>query len=561
VLEFRILGPLEVVDDGRLLPLGGRMQRAVLALLVLEAGAVVSVDRLVDALWGERPPRTAVASLQNFVSHLRKLLGAGVLETRAPGYVLRAERARRDVDRFVSLVEEARSGGAEERARRLREALELWRGPPLAELSYEAFARGEIERLEELRLEALEARIDAELELGHHRDLVGELESLVTRYPLRERLRAQLMLTLYRCDRQADALATYQDARRRLVDELGIVPGSALQNLYRAVLRQESALSASAASTVVADHYDEVVEALLGGRLVVVLGGGVNRCGRGEGEAWESGDCLPEDVEVAAHLARSFGYPGDRPRELPRVSQYVAVTRGIGRLYDELHAVYDRDYAPGPVHRFLGALPGLLRARAAPNPLVVVAGYDHAVERALTEAGERFDVVSYVAAGRDRGRFLHTAPDGTRTVVERPNVYAEVAPHGGPVLLKVHGEVDRAEGDRDSFVVSEDDYIDYLTQTGLLASVPVTLAAKLRRSHFLFLGYPFDEWHLRVFLNRVWRDEKVAYRCWAVDSRPEVVQRDFWRQWGVDLYDVPLEDYVATLRERIAAAPATQTES
>jgi DNA-binding SARP family transcriptional activator len=562
VLEFRILGPLEVIQDGRVVPVTGRMQRAVLALLLLEAGEVVSVDRLVDALWGERPPRTAVASLQNFVSQLRKLVGSDVVKTTPPGYVLELEAEQLDLDRFTRLVKEARSAGAEERARRLRDALALWRGPPLAEFAYESFARAEIERLEELRLEALEARIDAELELGRHRELVAELESLVTRYPLRERLRGQLMLALYRCDRQAEALETYQDARRRLVDELGIVPGSALQNLYRAVLRQEGSLEPTAPPRLMADHYDEVVEALLSGRLVAVLGSGVNRCGRGEGDAWEKGECLPDELEVASHLARAFGYPATRPRELPRVSQYVAVTRGVGRLYDELHDVYDRDYAPGPVHRFLAELPGLLRARGVPSPVIVLTGYDHAVERALTDTGETFDVVSYIAVGRERGRFLHTAPDGTRTVVERPNRYADLAPEGNPILFKVYGAADPTEGrDRDSFVVSEDDYIDYLAQADFLSSVPVTLAAKLRRSHFLFLGYPFDEWHLRVFLLRVWRDEKVGYRSWAVDSRPDVVQREFWRQWAVDLYDVPLDEYVEELRDRIAAASQLGSET
>ena len=561
MLEFRILGPLEVIHDGRVVPLAGRMQRAALALLLLEAGEVVSVDRLVDALWGERPPRTAVASLQNSVSQLRKVVGSEVLRTTPPGYVLVLEHGQLDVDRFTLLVAEARSAGAEDRARRLREALALWRGPPLAEFAYEAFARGEIERLEELRLEALEARIDADLELGRERELVGELESLVMRYPLRERLRGQLMLALYRCDRQAEALETYQDARRRMVDELGIVPGSALQNLYRAVLRQDASLEPTAPPRLVADHYDEVADALLSGRLVVVLGTGVNRCGRDEGAEWEKGECLPDELELAAHLARSFGYPATRPRELPRVSQYVAVTRGVGRLYDELHDVYERDYAPGPVQRFLGDLPSLLRAAAAPSPVIVLTGYDRTVERALADAGETFEVVSYIAAGRDRGRFLHTAPDGTRTVVERPNAYTDLARDGKPVLFKVHGAVDPSEGrDREGFVVSEDDYIDYLAHADFLASVPVTLTAKLRRSHYLFLGYPSDEWHLRVFLLRVWRDEKVGYRSWAVDSRPDTVRRDFWRQWAVDLYDVSLDEYVERLRDRLLTASTTRKE-
>jgi DNA-binding SARP family transcriptional activator len=242
-MEFRILGPLEVVDDGTWLPLGGARQRAVLALLLTRPNEVVSTDRLIDDLWGSEPPRTAANTLQYYVSQLRKLIGADRIITRPPGYSMRVERDELDLERFESLL---RRGDVEA----LYEALELWRGPALADLAYEPFAQAEIARLEEMRVAALEKRIDADLELGRHAELVGELEKLIAEHPVRERFRGQLMLALYRSGRQVDALAAYQAARSMLVEQLGIEPGPALQELERGMLRQDSSLERPAVASV-----------------------------------------------------------------------------------------------------------------------------------------------------------------------------------------------------------------------------------------------------------------------------------------------------------------------
>jgi YVTN family beta-propeller protein len=248
VIEFRLLGPLEVVDDGRPVAAGGPKQRALLAVLLLHRGEAVPSDRLIDELWGERPPASAIKIVQGYVSNLRKALGAETLLTRGRGYVLQTEPGQTDVDRFESLVAEGRraleDGDAREAVARLRDALTLWRGPPLADLAYQTFAQPEIARLDESRLSALEARIDAELALGEHAQAVGELEALVREHPLRERLIGQLMLGLYRSGRQADALETYRSARRRLIDDLGLDPGPELQKLERAILAQDPALGA-----------------------------------------------------------------------------------------------------------------------------------------------------------------------------------------------------------------------------------------------------------------------------------------------------------------------------
>jgi DNA-binding SARP family transcriptional activator len=191
-MEFRLLGPLEVVEHDEVLVLGGGKQRALLAILLLHANEVVSTDRLLDDLWGQSPPATAAKSIQLYVSRLRKELGEGRLVTRAPGYALRIEPAELDVAHFERLVGEARAAGPERAAQKLREALGLWRGPPLADLAYEPFAQAQIAELGELRLTALELRIDADLAGGRHAQLVGELEGLVAEHPLRERLWAQL---------------------------------------------------------------------------------------------------------------------------------------------------------------------------------------------------------------------------------------------------------------------------------------------------------------------------------------------------------------------------------
>jgi DNA-binding SARP family transcriptional activator len=246
VVEFRILGPFEVVEHDQPLVLGGHKQRALLVALLLHRGEAVSIDRLIDELWGERPPATAGKTLQVYVSNLRKALGDGLLVTRGHGYLLQSAPGQLDLDRFEALVGEGRQalgqGDARRASDRLRDALALWRGPPLADLAFERFAQSEIVRLGEERLAALEDRIDADLALGRHTVLVGELDALVREHPLRERLHAQLMLALYRSGRQADALERYQDVRRVLIDQLGIEPGPGLKELEQAILAQDPSL-------------------------------------------------------------------------------------------------------------------------------------------------------------------------------------------------------------------------------------------------------------------------------------------------------------------------------
>jgi DNA-binding SARP family transcriptional activator/DNA-binding beta-propeller fold protein YncE len=250
---YRVLGPLEIEDHGESLPLGGAKQRALLAVLLMHANEVVSRDVLVECLWGDRGGTSSIHSLEVQVSRLRKILrthdGANALVTRPTGYVLGVGVSGLDLFCFERLFEGGslalRSGDAAKAAETLSEALALWRGRPFEDVAYESFAQVEIERLEERRLAALEERIEADRALGRHAELVAELEALVRQYPLRERLRGQLMLALYGSGRQTDALAAYQEGRRELVESAGIEPGPALRQLEQAMLRQDPELEAA----------------------------------------------------------------------------------------------------------------------------------------------------------------------------------------------------------------------------------------------------------------------------------------------------------------------------
>ena len=247
-MRFGLLGRLELSDEGIAIEIAGAKQRALLAILLLDANRVVSSEALIDALWEQQAPETAAKALQVHVSQLRKLLGPDRVVTRSPGYALRVEEGELDLHEFEALVGRARESPPAEASAILREALALWRGPPLADFASHRFAQSEIARLDEVRLEAVEDRLEAELSLGEHRALVGELDALVGKHPLRERLRGQLMLALYRSGRQAEALESYQHGRNVFVDELGIEPGRSLRELHQQILRQDSRLDLAVAA-------------------------------------------------------------------------------------------------------------------------------------------------------------------------------------------------------------------------------------------------------------------------------------------------------------------------
>ena len=531
--EFRILGPLEALLDGRPVDLGGQRQRALLAALLVHHGQVISTDRLVDLLWGEHAPKTATTSLQNAVSQLRRALGPDVVETRAPGYVFGADPGAIDAVRFETLMSQARNAPATERAELLRSALALWRGAALGDLASEEFAQGEIRRLEELRLDALEERIAADIELGLHREVTGELEALAAAAPLRERVCALRMLALYRSGRQAEALQAFRDTRSAFVDQLGIEPGAELQELHAQILRQEAGLAAGGSGQPAAEVESEILRALLTGRVVPVLG-------------------LAGADELEHRLSDAFDVPGSVRGALGRVTQYVAAMQGLGPLHDELHVMCGAEGETGPVHHLLARLPALLRERSAPYQLIVTTAFDHCVERAFAEAGEELDIVTYVAAGPQRGRFVHFPPGAEPRMVDVPNAYADLSLERRTVLLRLRGIADPSpERAWESLVVTEDDHIDYPGPGELESAIPVTLTARLRRSHLLFLGYDLADWNLRLVVNRLRGERAAPYASWAVRAAPSALELAFWRRLDVQALEVDENAFAGLLEGRL----------
>jgi tetratricopeptide (TPR) repeat protein len=425
------------------------------------------------------------------------------------------------------LLDAARANEPARRAELLDEALALWRGEPLDEFRYETFAQEEIARLEEFHLALLEERAEAKLAIGAHSDLVTELEALVRKHPLRERLRAQLMLALYRSGRQAQALEIYREGRELLVEELGLEPSPLLRGVHASILRQETFAVGRGAIPEV-EHFEEVAAALLAGKVTVVVGS--------------------DSEPLASELARRFGLETVTP-ELARISQAVAVLNGSGPLYDALHSLVEGDGDPSAVHRFLARLPGVLRERQSSQPLLVTTGYELALERALEEADESYDTVCYLAAGQMRGSFAHILPGGAANVIERPNAYtAGLDLDERTVLLHLQGRVDSStERAWESFAVTEDDFIHY---GDVARRLPVSLAARLRRTHLLLLGYTLSTWTLRVVLDRLWGNEPLPYRSWSVHAGPQPLEREFWRRRDVEMVDMAPAAYVAEL-ERV----------
>jgi hypothetical protein len=309
-----------------------------------------------------------------------------------------------------------------------------------------------------------------------------------------------------------------------------------------------------------AEHYSTAVRGMRNGWVVPVLGAGANRAGRPEGQDWSFGSpYLPDGGELAEYLADEFdGYDGD-PRDLIRISQYVAVVGGgTGPLYKTLHPVFDRDYAVTPLHDFLAHLPGALRdaGKLRSYPLVLTTNYDDLLERAFAEAGEPYDLCAYVAEGAEaeKGKFRHQKVGGEVCMIDAPESYLDISLDERTVILKIHGFVDRDRAGpeaEDSYVITEDHYIDYLTKTDIGQLIPAELLVKLTRSRFLFLGYSMQDWNLRVILHRIWGQQPLSYKSWAIQRDPNEIEQELWEARGVDVFDIPLLKYVTELTEAL----------
>ena len=315
-------------------------------------------------------------------------------------------------------------------------------------------------------------------------------------------------------------------------------------------------------------HYKTVVKAFSDGRVVPFLGAGVNQCGRPDGTQWQSQHYLPSGTELSEYLADNFGYPAPNRQDLLRVAQYVAVMNGVGPLYENLRTLFDADYTPTALHQLLAMAPSVLRAKGYPQRhlLIVTTNYDDLLERTFKAMDEPFDVVTYVADTDQRGKFVHWPYGAEPRLIEKPNEYGDL-PLELPsctlkrsIVLKLHGAVDRINAENDSYVITEDHYINYLARKDVASPIPSALAAKLKKTNFLFMGYSLRDWNLRVILQRIWGEQQLSYASWAVQPAAEALDQKFWSKRNVDILNVRLEDYVVQLATRLSALPLVQVK-
>lgn len=320
-------------------------------------------------------------------------------------------------------------------------------------------------------------------------------------------------------------------------------------------------------------HFNIVATAFRDGRVIPFFGAGANLCNR-KGATWERAqeEHLPSAVELARYLAKEYAYPpapAETP-ELTRVSQYIDIMHGLGTLYENLHDLLDRNYPPTELHRFFASLPNLLRGKY-PIPklphrqrlVIMTTNYDDMMERAFQDAGINYHMLTYVADLKEReeaaGRFLHWPPGGDPVLLNSSSDDDPLYGDQYPVLIKIHGNIDRLTIRKsneepleyDSYVITEDHYIDYLTSGNSLEILPASILSIIKNSSFLFLGYSLRDWNWRVILRRIWRERRLSFPSWAVLKQPTQFDENYWGRRGVVMVDMNLDKYVAELSRRI----------
>ena len=289
------------------------------------------------------------------------------------------------------------------------------------------------------------------------------------------------------------------------------------------------------------------------GRVIPFLGAGANLCDRPAGADWRAGKYLPSGSELSRYLAAEYDYPGEDRSDLVRVAQYVdLVTGGDGALFDELRPVFSGGYRPNRLHRFLAEQPARLRAAGGDVelPIIVTTNYDDSLELAFAEADEPFDLVYYAAARGASGRFVHLSPEGERRKIPNHTDYDGLDLTRRPVILKIHGDVDAGDAKADSYVITEDHYIDYLAHGNLSQLIPAYLMARMRNSHFLFLGYAMRDWNLRVILHHIWSQQVRRFGSWAIECAPNPIDERFWMRHRVEIIEAMLEDWIDAMGAR-----------
>jgi hypothetical protein len=300
-------------------------------------------------------------------------------------------------------------------------------------------------------------------------------------------------------------------------------------------------------------HCRVVATRLADGKVIPFLGAGASLCERPTDEKRPPG-YLPSSTELAAYLAERWAYPEQGSLDLSQVSQYVELIGGDAPLFQDLNEIFTGNYQPNKLHRLLAELPAMLRAqdRAQAGQLIITTNYDDALERAFAEAGEEVDLVSYAAAPNEPVSFVHVRPDGEHVSISKHTDYRDFALDKRSVILKVHGTVDRMDESRGTYVITEDHYIDYLARESVAKVIPAHLMARMRTTHFLFLGYGMRDWNLRVILHHIWAEQTRHFASWAIQRQPTEIDRRFWERHRVELVDERLEDWVELMREQFA---------
>ena len=316
------------------------------------------------------------------------------------------------------------------------------------------------------------------------------------------------------------------------------------------------------------DHLSWVAESIVKGEVTPFLGAGVNLCDRPRDREveWDPkrGDYLPTAEELAKYLAQELRVSGGSG-DLARIAQFGASLRDTKELYAKIRSVLESEHPVTSAHRFLASLPDLRRDQSHPLPpqLIVSTNYDDLMERAFRAAGVPFDLLVYEAEGKDRGRFWHHPPTGDeRILIKRPNAYRYPFLDKNPVILKIHGSIDRSGALGDSYIITEDHYIDYLANRPLEQIIPATLLDRIRNSRLLFLGYSLRDWNLRVFLRRLTQSQRLATKQWAVSLYADEAETKFWSAAHVEILQTPLDAYVreltTVLQERLQPPEAME---
>lgn len=304
-------------------------------------------------------------------------------------------------------------------------------------------------------------------------------------------------------------------------------------------------------------HYTAVIKALINGRLVPFLGGGVNLIGRPQGAVWPQEQYAPTSQELAGYLADTYSYTQEDSKNIVAVSQYIAVMNPSDTLKSELHSVFDTNYPSSHVHRLLATMPQTLREKGYKlrAPVIISTTYDDILERTFQAANEPFDLVTYIADGDDKGKWWHHTFEGQDILIKTPNNYVDMQPDQRAMIVKIHGMVNRADADRESYVITEDHYIDYLTSSDTASLLPIKIKERLSLSSFLFMGYSPRDWNLRVLLYRIWENSNAKNLSWAIQPAEQSLEGKIWQRRGVSVIEAELEEYLDELETRVRDYP------